>query len=173
MDADLTRALHRAGFQLENQIANDPQRSERERHAIYLALAGIRQAEDRMASAASWIRSSLEDADRALATDRGLNSRGVLQGQATDFDQAIALRETHWAALAALLTETELAGYRAARKSARETARTATEEAGMETVAREMFPAEYAAIDDDHSMDPAKVQAVKNEVARRQTGDPR
>jgi hypothetical protein len=38
----------------------------------------------------------------------------------------------------------------------------------METLAREMFPEQYAAITDDNPMDPALVQRVKDELARRQ-----
>jgi hypothetical protein len=37
-----------------------------------------------------------------------------------------------------------------------------------EAVAREMFPAEYAAIDDDHPMAPEKIAAVDTEILRRQ-----
>jgi hypothetical protein len=37
----------------------------------------------------------------------------------------------------------------------------------METLAKEMFPAEYAAIDDDHPMDEDKVRMVQNELIRR------
>ena len=38
----------------------------------------------------------------------------------------------------------------------------------LETLAAEMFPAEYAAIDDDHPMDPVALALVHQELARRQ-----
>jgi hypothetical protein len=38
-----------------------------------------------------------------------------------------------------------------------------------ESIAREMFPAEYAAIDDDHPMPPDKIKAVNAEFARKMT----
>jgi hypothetical protein len=40
-----------------------------------------------------------------------------------------------------------------------------------EAIAKEMFPAEYAAIDDDHPMDPYKVAMVDAEIANRSDRD--
>jgi hypothetical protein len=54
---------------------------------------------------------------------------------------------------------------RNARAEAREAARLGP--ADIESIAREMFPAEYAAITDDRPMDPALVALVKAEQARR------
>lgn len=61
----------------------------------------------------------------------------------------------------------------AAQARQRQAEREEAEEAAadMETLAREMYPAEYAAITDDNPMDPGKVAAVKAELARRMSGD--
>lgn len=42
---------------------------------------------------------------------------------------------------------------------------------GIEALAREMFPVEYAAITDDKPMNPAKVRMVKLEMARRERAE--
>ena len=114
----VTRALYRVDSGLENGIADDSSRTDHERHAIYLALSGIRSAESRIESAAYWLRSTMECASTALAGDMNLGGCSLIQ-QASAYDQACEARDLHWAALAALLDETELAGYRTARAAAR------------------------------------------------------
>ena len=118
MDADLTRALHRIDSRLENSVDGDPHRSDREKHAIFLALSGIRIAESRIGSAAYWVRSSMDRTSAAIAGDMNLGGYSLGQ-QASAYDQACEARDLHWAALAALLDETELAGDRTARAAAR------------------------------------------------------
>lgn len=114
----LASRLYSVDSWLERRIYEDPSYPETQRHGIYLALNGIRNAEDKMASAAGWIRSDMERAERYIAGESAI--LGVtLTRQAAEFDRAAALRDVHLASLAALLGEEEFSAWKAAKVAAR------------------------------------------------------
>jgi hypothetical protein len=98
---------------------------------------------------------------------------------------AVRSRERNWSAVTVTATGTGILcetwvdgkrqqpGGRVERKVQAELDRRLAPAADMETLAREMYPAQYAAITDDHPMDPALVRQVQAELDRRREAQAR
>jgi hypothetical protein len=118
----LASRLYSVDFALERRIRAQEQLATDDttprQHAVYLALTGIRTAEEKMASVTSWIRGDLERMERTITEGSTYGVR--VSQQAIEFDTASALREAHLASLAALIGEDEMAAWAAARAAARQ-----------------------------------------------------
>jgi hypothetical protein len=117
----LASRLYHVDYTLERRIRaaeGDPGETPLQ-HGVYLALNGIRAAEDKMTSAMHWMRGDMDRAERDIMA-AGHTWGAHLTGKAAEFDEAQALREAHMAALAALIGDDLMAAWKAARTAARD-----------------------------------------------------
>jgi len=88
-------------------------RTDREMKPVVTALAEIRATEAEIREELRWTREIATRVEDAVAAGGSLNQLGELHRHAIDLDRAIAQRATAWRLLGAMLTEAELAAFRA------------------------------------------------------------